>query len=90
VYELLILILMALAFGTLRPRWSSLAVAVGVGAAVAAWSYTLEEIPGEPKGIDDVAWSVGFGAGAAVAVAFVCGVGVLLGRKLRSRRSLLR
>jgi peptidoglycan/LPS O-acetylase OafA/YrhL len=89
VYELLSLILMALAFGALRPRWSSLAVGVIVGAAVAAWTLTLDEIPADPKGVDDVAWSVGFGAVVAVAVAFVCGIGVLLGRKLRSRRSLL-
>jgi hypothetical protein len=57
-----------------------------VGATVAVWSFTLEEIPGDPKGVDDVAWSVGFGALATVVLAFVCGVGVLLGRRLRSRR----
>jgi hypothetical protein len=44
VYELLILILTPLAFGALRPRWSSLTVAVAVRAAVAAWSFTLDDI----------------------------------------------
>jgi peptidoglycan/LPS O-acetylase OafA/YrhL len=90
VYELLILSLVVFTFGALRPRWSSLAVAVVVGALVAAWSLTLEQTPGDPKGLDDVAWSVIFGVIAAVAVALVCGIGVLLGRKLRSPRSLLR
>jgi hypothetical protein len=88
-YELLILILVVFAVGALRPRWSSLAVAVVVGAAAAAWSYMLEEVPGYPKDLGDVAWSAAFGAVVAVAFAFVCCLGVLAGRRLRSRRSLL-
>jgi peptidoglycan/LPS O-acetylase OafA/YrhL len=89
VYELLILILVVFAVGALRPRWSSLAVAVGVGAAAGAWVYMLEEVPGDPKGLDDVAWSAAFGAVVAVGFAFVCCLGVLVGRRLRARRSLL-
>jgi hypothetical protein len=74
----------------LRSRWSSLAVAVVAGALVAAWSFMLEDIPGDPKGIDDVAWSVAFGGLAGVAIAIVIAVGLLIGRKLRGRQSLLR
>ena len=89
-YELLIILLGAFAFGALRPRRSSLAVAVVVGALVAAWSFTLEVIPGDPKGPDDVAWSVMFGVVAAAAVSLVCAIGVLAGRRLRAPWSLLR
>jgi hypothetical protein len=88
-YEFLILVLLALALGVLRPRWSSLVAAVVVGAVVAAWSFMLEDIPGEPKGMDDVAWSAAFGGLAAIATALVRALGVLIGRKLRARRSLL-
>jgi hypothetical protein len=84
VFELVFLCVLALAFGVLRPRWSSLVVAVVVGAAAAVWSFLLEDIPGDPKGVDDVAWSIVFGGAAAAAVALVCAIGVLLGAKLRS------
>ena len=82
-YELLFLLLLALAVGVARPQWSSLGVALVAGAAVAMWAYNLEAIPGEAKGVADVAWAAVVGVMAAVPVAVAGALGVLIGRRLR-------
>jgi hypothetical protein len=83
VYELLFLLLLALAVGVARPHWSSLGVALVAGAAVAMWAYNLEPIPGEAKGAADVAWAAVVGVMAAVPIAVAGALGVLIGRRLR-------
>ena len=83
VYELLFLLLLALAVGVARPQWSSLGVALVAGTAVAMWAYNLEAIPGEAKGVADAAWAAVVGVMAAFPIAVAGALGVLIGRRLR-------
>jgi len=47
----------------------------------------LEDIPGEPKGIEDVVWCAAMGSAVGLIGAGICALGVLTGRALRARRS---
>ena len=78
------LVVGSVALGVVRPRWSTLLVAVVPVVLAFAWLVMHEDIPGDPLGLVDLAWYAGMSlaVGAAFALALACGV--VLGRVLRA------
>lgn len=68
--------------GWIRPRWSSLAVAVVPGGLAFAWLLMHEQIPGDETTMADIAWYLGMSLVVAAVIALACACGVLVRRAL--------
>ena len=73
------------AFGAVRPRWTSLLAAVVPASLACVWLFLREDVPGDEAGLGDVAWYVGLGLAVGAVFALARAGGVVLGRVLRVR-----
>jgi hypothetical protein len=85
--ELAVMFAACAALGALRPRWTSLLVAVVPASLACLGLFLHEDIPGYRTDLGDVAWYVGMSLGVGTVFALVCAGGVVSGRALRDRRT---
>ena len=89
VLEVFLTLVVVAAVGWLRPRWSSLWVAVIPGGVVFAWLLLHEDVPFDPVGLVDIAWYVAMSLVVGALFAVTCGLGIIARQALmrRTRRS---
>jgi hypothetical protein len=89
--ELAVLVIAVAGVGLVRPRWSSLLVAVVPAGLAFLWLLLHEDVPEGLPGADvsasDIAWYVVMSALVGVAFALPCALGVIAGSALRKRRA---
>ena len=91
VIQLALLVALVAGVGVIRPRWSSLLVAVVPGGLAFAWFLLHEDVPAGVPGAgvsaSDIVWYVGMSAVVSAAFALPCALGVIAGRALLRRRA---
>jgi hypothetical protein len=91
VMELPVLVAAAAGVGLIRPRWSSLLVAVVPAGLAVLWLLLHEDVPADVPGADmsasDIGWYLVMGGLVGAAFALPCAVGVIAGRAVRQRRA---
>jgi hypothetical protein len=73
------------ALGALRPRWTTLLVALIPAVLAFAWLLLHEDIPGDKLGFIDLVWYVGMSLAVGGVYALASAGGVVLGGALRRR-----
>lgn len=73
------------ALGALRPRWTTLLVALIPAVLAFVWLLLHEDIPGDKLGVVDMVWYVGMALAVGGVYALASASGVVLGRALRRR-----
>jgi hypothetical protein len=87
VVEPAVLVVAVAGVGVIRPRWSSLVVALVPAGLTCLWLILQEDVPGEDVGSSDMVWYVAVSGLVGAAFLPVCAVGVIAGRALRGRRA---
>jgi hypothetical protein len=90
VLEIAVALALAAALGWLRPRWSTLGVALVPTGLAFAWLLMHEDVPGERTTAIDLAWFAGMSLLAGLGFVAACAAGVLARRLGRGRRRAVR
>jgi hypothetical protein len=83
VLEVAVLLAAVAAVGAIRPRWSTLLVALVPAGLAFLWLLGQEDVPGDELTAGDLGWFGGMSAVAGAAFAAACALGVITGRALR-------
>jgi hypothetical protein len=81
--EVAALVVVYIALGVLRPRWTTLLAASAPTVLAFAWLFMHEDIPGEELGPIDLIWYAGIGLAVGAALALATAAGVALRRAIR-------
>jgi hypothetical protein len=87
VIELAVALAAAVVIGLVRPRWSTLSVALVPTALAFAWLLLHEDIPGEATALGDVVWYVAMSLMVGAAFALACLLGIVVRRTGGRRRT---
>jgi hypothetical protein len=87
VVEFALALAVAVVIGLVRPRWSTMSVALVPSALAFAWLLLQEDIPGEATTVSDVVWYVGMSLVVGAAFALACLLGIVVRRTGGRRRT---